>query len=80
MSVKLLAQGNNGLSLTGFEPMKLAILRLLAWCVNQLTTLQLDVIFDPVIEILNILMAWNDEHGLNVYFIMSKAECVRGKI
>ena len=27
MSVKFLAQGNNGLSLTGFEPMRLAILR-----------------------------------------------------
>jgi hypothetical protein len=28
MSVKFLAQGNNDLTLTGFEPMRLAIMRL----------------------------------------------------
>ena len=37
MSVKFLAQGNNDLSLTGFEPMRLAILRLLARRVNYST-------------------------------------------
>ena len=39
VSVKFLAQGNNGLSLTGFEPMRLVILRLLVWPVNHTTTL-----------------------------------------
>ena len=41
ISVKFLAQGNNDLSLTGFEPMRLAILRLLVWCVNHSTTMPL---------------------------------------
>ena len=38
ISVKFIAQGNNGLSLTGFEPMWLAILRLLIRHVNHSTT------------------------------------------
>ena len=38
VGVKFLAQGNNGLSLTGFEPMWLANLRLLARRVNHSTT------------------------------------------
>ena len=37
ISVKFLAQGNNRLSVTGFEPMRLAILRLLVWRVNHST-------------------------------------------
>ena len=37
ISVKFLAQGNNGLSLRGFEPKRLAILRLLVWRVNHST-------------------------------------------
>ena len=37
ISVKFLAQAINGLSLTGFEPKQLAILRLLVWHVNHLT-------------------------------------------
>jgi hypothetical protein len=35
MSVIFLAQGNNGLLLTGFEPMRLAIIRLLVRRVNH---------------------------------------------
>ena len=38
ISVWFLAQGNNGLSMTGFEPMRLAILRLLVRRVNHSTT------------------------------------------
>ena len=38
MIVKFLAQGNNGLTLTGFELIWLAILRLLVWRVNNWTT------------------------------------------
>ena len=38
IKVKFLAQGNNGLPLTGFEPMQLVILRLLVQRVNHLTT------------------------------------------
>ena len=38
MSVKFLAQGNNGLPPTGFEPMRLVILRLLVRSVNHSTT------------------------------------------
>ena len=38
ISVKFLAQWNNGLSFTGFEPMRLAILRLLVQRVNHSTT------------------------------------------
>ena len=38
ISLKFLAQGNNALSLTGSEPIRLVILRLLVWCVNHLTT------------------------------------------
>ena len=34
---RFFAEGNNGLSLTGFEPMRLAILRLLVRCVNHST-------------------------------------------
>ena len=45
MSVKFLAQGNNSLTLTGFEPMLLAILRLLVWCVNHLTMLPNHAVF-----------------------------------
>ena len=37
ISVKFFAQGNNGLSLTGFEPMQLAILRLLVRRINHST-------------------------------------------
>ena len=39
--VKFLAQRNNSLSLTGFEPMHLAILRLLVRCLNHSNTLPL---------------------------------------
>ena len=46
MSVKFLAQGNNGLPLTWFEPMWLAILRLLVWCVNHSTTLPHKYLFE----------------------------------
>ena len=35
--VMFLPEGNNGLSLTGFEPKQLAILRLLVWWVNHST-------------------------------------------
>ena len=38
ISVKFIDQGINGLSLTGFEPMQLAILGLLVWRVNHSTT------------------------------------------
>ena len=38
MSIKFLAQGNNGLSLAGFEPMRLGIIRLLVRRVNHSTT------------------------------------------
>ena len=38
IGVKFLAQGNNGLSLTGFETMWLVILRLLVWHINHSTT------------------------------------------
>ena len=38
MNVMFHAQGNNGLPLTGFEPMRLAILRLQVRRVNQSTT------------------------------------------
>ena len=39
MSLKFLAQGNDGLLLTGFEPMQPAILGLLVRCVNHSTML-----------------------------------------
>ena len=38
ISLKFPAEGNNGLSLTGFEPMRLAILRLLVRRINLSTT------------------------------------------
>ena len=38
MSIRFLAQGNNGLSLTGFKPMRLAILGFLVRRVNHSTT------------------------------------------
>ena len=38
ISVKIIAQAYNGLPLTGFEPMGLAILRLLVWCLNHSIT------------------------------------------
>ena len=39
LNVKFLAQRHNSFPMTGFEPMQLAILRLLAWCVNCLNML-----------------------------------------
>jgi hypothetical protein len=41
MSVKLLAEGNNGSTMIGFEPMLISILRLL---VDMLTTLLLYIL------------------------------------
>ena len=53
MSVKFLAQGNNNLALTGFEPMRLAILRLLVRRVNISTTPPLDELCVNVITVIS---------------------------
>ena len=49
MSIKFLAQGNNRQSLTGFEPMWLAIIRLLVRHANHLTTPSLVISFFEVL-------------------------------
>ena len=75
MSVKFLAEGNNGLPLTGFEPMRLAILRLLVWCVNHSTTPPLVRIieYSPRSKRMQLLRPMR--HNYTVYLVEKK----RGK-